>query len=372
MAATVPKQKAMKREIELDFIRGIAILLVIDFHSPQGVLLAPFGWLGWKNFGWVGVDVFFVLSGFLVGGLLVKEWRVRGRIDSKRFLIRRGFKIWPQYYVFIFLMLATRHRTPTELWGNLLNIQNYVGGIAHTWSLAVEEHAYILLVALLAIAAQWRTRMRNLFLLIAGTTLCVMAGSLILSIMGYNTFPTTHTRIDGILEGVLLAIVYHYVPDTFRRMQQRVWIWIAMLVAGLLYLRFQQDVPWQAAMSWIAANGMGIALLMLLYRHREGARRSALYRMVAWTGLYSYGIYLWHVSVLRYVVAWGGRLPAIARPIWAGLGPTILAIAIGFIFTKVVEFPALRLRDRLFPRRVDSAVGIPAEIEESILKAKML
>ena len=105
MSKQISHQKPLKREIELDFVRGVAILMVIDFHSPMGILFYPFRLMGFKHFGWAGVDVFFVLSGFLVGGLLVKEWKVRGRIDSKRFLIRRGFKIWPQYYFFILLML---------------------------------------------------------------------------------------------------------------------------------------------------------------------------------------------------------------------------------------------------------------------------
>src|ERR1700733_8613286 len=99
------QRKPPKREIELDFIRGIAILMVIDFHGARTFLLAPFAWMGFANFGWAGVDVFFVLSGFLVGGLLVKEWKLFGRINSKQFLIRRGFKIWPQYYFFLILML---------------------------------------------------------------------------------------------------------------------------------------------------------------------------------------------------------------------------------------------------------------------------
>lgn len=111
-----------RREIELDFIRGIAILLVMDFHDGSfglsSYLLRLFHSVGYP--GWIGVDVFFVLSGFLVGGLLVKEWKVKGRINSGSFLVRRGFKIWPQYYFYLFVVLASGHRRLHELWGNLL------------------------------------------------------------------------------------------------------------------------------------------------------------------------------------------------------------------------------------------------------------
>jgi peptidoglycan/LPS O-acetylase OafA/YrhL len=77
---------------ELDFLRGIAILLVLLRH----IHLFSFT----KNMGWIGVDLFFVLSGFLVSGLLFKEYIKFGNIRPKLFLIRRGFKIYPIYFLF--------------------------------------------------------------------------------------------------------------------------------------------------------------------------------------------------------------------------------------------------------------------------------
>jgi peptidoglycan/LPS O-acetylase OafA/YrhL len=364
MGARKILRKPMKREIELDFIRGIAILLVIDFHSPRHILLYPLELLGWSNFGWAGVDIFFVLSGFLVGGLLVKEWMVRGRIDGKQFLIRRGFKIWPQYYVFLLAMLATRHRTFHDLWGNLLNIQNYTGGVAHTWSLAVEEHAYLLLVLCLVIAVRLHSRMRTLFFLFAGTIVAVSVWGLVLAERGHNVFTRTDTRIDGILYGVMLAILYHYAPETFQRLQRQRWLWLLVVVGTLIYFRFKPDFLWQAPLSWDMANLSGVALMMLLYKHREGKRRSLIYRFIAWIGLYSYGIYLWHVSVISYVQSLEHHLPPVLRHAWEISGPAIFGVLLGIFFTKIVEFPALKLRDRLYPRRVDSAVGIPANFEE--------
>lgn len=368
MPGQINRQKPLKREIELDFVRGLAILMVIDFHSPMGVLFYPFKLMGFRHFGWAGVDVFFVLSGFLVGGLLVKEWKVRGRIDSKRFLIRRGFKIWPQYYLFILFMLTTGHRTLKQLWGNLLNIQNYVGGVAHTWSLGVEEHAYLLLVLCLAIAARRATRMRNLALFLVAVTGSVIILRMVLVVNGFDVFSATHTRIDGILEGVLLAILYHYAPETFRRLQQRQWVWLVILALVLIVFRVYSPTRLAASFRIDCANMMGIALLMLLYRHREGGRqRPAAYRFVAWLGLYSYGIYLWHVSVIAPLIRVAPHLPHWLGLVWLAVAPTLLGALLGIVFTKLVEFPALKLRDKLFPRRVDSAVGTPAEIEVKTL-----
>jgi len=356
--------KSFRREIELDFLRGIAILLVIDFHANRyGILSYPSRWLGIVNPGWMGVSIFFVLSGFLVGGLLVKEWKVRGRIESGRFLIRRGFKIWPQYYFYLLLMLAVGHRTIGELWGNFLNIQNYVGGVAHTWSLAVEEHAYLFLVLCMVLAARWKARMRSLFFFFAITAVGVSVLRLAMLRKGLPYFEPTHVRIDGILYGVMLAILYHYAPETFQRMQRERWIWLAALGATLLFACLHVNGWWVPSVSLDLANLTGIALLMLLYRHWEGKRHSAVYRLVAWIGLYSYGIYLWHVSVDAPIVAINGHMTGWLQPVWQRVAPPVLAIALGFVTTKLIEFPALRLRDRWFPRRVDSAVGIPAEVE---------
>ena len=341
--------------------------MVLDFHAPSHWMFYPFHLLGFRNFGWAGVDVFFVLSGFLVGGLLVKEWQLRKRIDSRRFLIRRGFKIWPQYYVFLGLMLLTGHRTLHELWGNLLNVQNYTGGIPHTWSLAVEEHAYLLLALCLALAARWNVRMRSLCLLLVSVCGAVVLARMILIEKGYDVITETHTRIEGILYGVILAMLYHYAPATFRKVQERRWIWMGVLAATLLFFRFQTgfqtDSPWVSSLGWDMANLLGIAMLMLLYRPGRVRERTRLYRLIAWIGVYSYGIYLWHVSVIAPSMAIASRLPKWMVPVWTGVAPVVVGIGLGAVFTKIVELPALKLRDRMLPRQVDSPVGRPAQEE---------
>ena len=100
---------------------------------------------------------------------------------------------------------------------------------------------------------------------------------------------------------------------------------------------------------------------MLLYRHREGKKRSLPYRFIAWIGLYSYGIYLWHISVVSPVLGLTHRLPHWFTVPWQGIAPTVAGALLGILFTKLVEFPVLRLRDKFFLRRVDSA--LPATLE---------
>ena len=140
-----------------------------------------------------------------------------------------------------------------------------------------------------------------------------------------------------------------------------------LIVIAVAFLRWQdRSKVWTASLSYNFADAMGVSLLMLLYRHREGRRRPAIYRFIAWIGLYSYGIYLWHVSVVSPIMTASQRMPHWAVVVWVSLAPAVIGILIGVVFTKLVEFPALKLRERMFPRRVDSAVGTPAELEEMV------
>ncbi|HVG27355.1 MAG TPA: acyltransferase [Acidobacteriaceae bacterium] len=353
--------KPLRRELELDFIRGIAILLVIDFHSPGSPIRPFFLALGFQDhIGWVGVDIFFVLSGFLVGGLLMKEWKVRRGIDSTRFLIRRGFKIWPQYYLFLAVLLLTGQETVHFLWGNLLNIQNYVGGVAHTWSLAVEEHAYLLLTLCMAIAARRRATVRGLFLFLLTVCLLEIPFRYFLVMTGHLVFLPTHARIDSIGYGVLLAMLFHFAPERFSRLRSKTWLWLLCLLISVVALRQYNAPAFFLATSHDAATLLGISVLLLLYRPLPpGRTHNLLYRAVAWIGLYSYGIYLWHVSLVgptEKLMARQSFIPASLT--WIVI--RLAEIAVGVLTTGLCEIPALHLRDRLFPRRVDSAVGTPA------------
>ncbi len=157
------------RLASLDALRGVAILLVLLHHPvlpfSSGGFLAPVVSTTYR-FGWTGVDLFFVLSGFLVGVLLLRELKDYGRVDVRRFLTRRAFKIWPSYLLLIACVFALtsavepphdaakafRHLVP-----NLLHVQNYwLSPRVQTWSLAVEEHFYLILPFGIALVARTR------------------------------------------------------------------------------------------------------------------------------------------------------------------------------------------------------------------------
>jgi peptidoglycan/LPS O-acetylase OafA/YrhL len=352
-----PPPGTTRREIELDFIRGIAILMVLIFHyRPHNLLITSHILNRIQGFGWTGVDVFFVLSGFLVGGLLMKEWQRTGSVDSPRFLKRRAFKIWPGYYAFL-LVATLFHVRPLRsfFWQNLLNIQNYIpSSLAHTWSLAVEEQFYLALAALLALWTARHWKPSTLLTTCIALALSIEALRAILSAHAQPVYFYTHTRLDGLLLGVALAAVHTFWPAWFQKLQQQRLLLLAIVAIGLWRLYVDSDAyPEPDALTSpfliTFVDYAAAALLLLLYRRKP--THSSLYRLIARIGIYSYGIYLWHVSVERPVNWAVDRVPHSLAAATSTLLPYILAIPLGIIATQLIEFPFLRLRQRLVPSR---------------------
>src|SRR3954452_15579606 len=173
------------RRLDLDVVRGVAIVLALGWHfsrtSSGNAVLDVVQWPG-HRFGWAGVDLFFVLSGFLMGQLVLKERARTGRFDGRRFTARRLLRLWPGLYVFLAVQaLVGDESAGTYLWQNALHVQNYTGtSLTHLWSLAVEEHFYLLLAVLFPIFARRRGSVR----LLVGVLVAVLVRSLVLRVVG--------------------------------------------------------------------------------------------------------------------------------------------------------------------------------------------
>ncbi|SAK69836.1 acyltransferase family protein [Caballeronia ptereochthonis] len=359
------------RSIELDFIRGLAIIAVMGFHFhsyPTGSAIIAGIEYPMKSFGHEGVNLFFTLSGFLVGGLLLKQYAQEGRIDAGRFIVRRIFKIWPAYYVLIlFHVVAGRHPTNTFLVQNLTHMQNYFGSsIAQTWSLAVEEHFYLFLPLLLIVLARWRTRVNAILCVLGSICLVVLIARSVAVYRGdlQGTFFYTQYRIDSLLFGVMLAALYWMKPAVYRAIAERKRVLIAMVVGVVLWLVLgTRNVALDQSIGYtIQAIGF-CALIVLTLEYSGSIRSTMVFRAIGWIGVYSYGIYLWHSLALapgdmliRKAAAM--HLPAI--PAWFAIMAAQFAIAVvvGYVTTRAVEFPFLRIRDALFPAKRKVAVDV--------------
>lgn len=350
------------RTIELDFLRGIAIIAVMGYHFhtvATGFRVIPIIQYPFTHFGREGVNLFFTLSGFLVGGLLLRQYASTGVIDARRFIVRRIFKIWPAYYVLIaFHMVAGRHPLSTFAVQNLTHLQNYLGtSISQTWSLAVEEHFYLLLPALLLLFARWKLRANAILAMLGLICLAVLIGrSIVVANGGLDAaFFQTQYRIDSLLAGVMLAAVYWMKPDLYRRLAQKKGMLLAIVGFLVAWLAFatRHDALDESIGYTIQSAGY-VALIVLMLEHTGAMARIWLFRAIAWVGVYSYGIYLWHSIAFApadILIAKTSALGLPALVIWALALAFQIAIAIsaGYITTRLVEFPFLLLRNALFP-----------------------
>src|SRR5881394_2769913 len=161
------------RSKELDCLRFVAVFLVLFRHLPAlpdnltEALRVPAHLL--TEAGWARVDLFFVLSGFLISGLLFREHQQYRRIDFKQFIVRRGLKIYPAFYCLIAatvgIAVLNRWNLPWKrIFAEVFFVQNYFIGLwSHTWSLAIEEHFYLLLPLLLMALARINQRNEDPF-----------------------------------------------------------------------------------------------------------------------------------------------------------------------------------------------------------------
>lgn len=404
-----PAQARGKRMVCLDVLRGVAILLVLAHHAPH--LRPETGWLARgiivaRRFGWSGVDLFFVLSGFLVGGLLLKELRDTGGLRPGRFLLRRGFKIWPSYYVYLacvplFMVLYGESdwgQACRVQWVNVVHLQNYVRTDAayvafpgnyltarsHTWSLAVEEHFYLVLalgLGLLAVGQAYRRRWA-----VPAAAVAVAGFSLALRLRlealhpgaasVYWTCPT-HLRVDGLLSGVFWAYLYYLQPAAFARFFR--W-WPGLLILGGLLLA--PMLVWEPGLPFVHTWGFtllylgyGLILGSVVYAAEQVPAVRRLFALpvagvVAFIGFYSYNIYLWHLDLAQMPV---NKLLE-ARG-WQGAGPWwwtylilygLAAVAAGVVLGRLVESPALALRERLVPSRAKMTATTTAVGAETV------
>ncbi len=369
--------KPKSRLIGLDLLRLLAILLVLGRHMedrPDTFSYASKMFFEtWKRGGWVGVDLFFVLSGFLVSGLLFSEYQARGRLSLARFYTRRGWKIYPPFYTLIVCTILVNylfdlHLYRRQVFSELTFLQSYLLGMwNHTWSLSVEEHFYILLPLLLLLMLKADRNARLPFRSVLVVMVCLALGLLGLRIWNWqhgvrftkNLF-STHLRLDSLFFGVTISYLFHFHTDEFVT-----WLrpWRRyLIVLGVLFLTpaFVLDLETTPFIYTVGLTifylGSGMLLVgILLSRVPE----SRLILWLAAIGAFSYSIYLWHMPTRDWVI------PTVEYLLGRSLGFRVRAgffligsIVLGIGMAKLIELPALRLRDRWFPSNV-KAVGNP-------------
>ena len=332
----------------------------------------------WQLIGWIGVDLFFVLSGFLISGLLFAEYRASGGIGWKRFFIRRGFKIYPSYYAMILATFLWQVADHQQIQGRLyiselFLYQNYAPHIwLHTWSLAVEEHFYIflplvllLLIRLAGRDAQPFRKMPYLCLLVS--VACLLQRLYIASRLPDlansfgSVFYPSHLRFDSLFFGVFLGYLHHFHLAEVKRFLARPAVRILLLLVSAILILPSLSLPITSRflLSFGLTTlylGFGGILALSLYGRGEGTSvapsrlpKLGIAALLAYIGKYSYSIYLWHIFITQHDQWFFRRLWPGISGLWLFAANIVTQLAVGIALSLAIEWPMLNLRDRWFP-----------------------
>ncbi len=339
----------------LDGLRGLAIVMVLLSHMPSLAL----------NGGFYGVDLFFVLSGFLITSLLLEEWRATGAISLKAFYLRRALRLLPALAVvlIVVVVLSAWKDPPAQAASmrktaliTLLYAVNWFKAydalpnevLSPAWSLSIEEQFYLLwpllLVTLLRLGASRRV--------MAGVVIALLLGSAAARAALWSSddagvhrvFFGTDTHADGLLSGVLAALLMEWGRGPATPLTGRIVNWIAHLFLGFLVV-FLKGWPfdrWLLQAGYLPMNlASALLVVCLVSSPWPGLRWLFEFAPLVWIGRVSYGIYLWHIVVFWML----GRLDL-------GLGWGYWPAAAAFTFALAalsyyaLERPLLRLKRR--------------------------
>jgi len=358
----------------LDAIRAAAILLVVGGHYSKEVWRIGGGpelaiqQLPIFTLGWAGVDLFFILSGYLIGRQLWKELFTTGDVQVARFILRRGFRIWPLYFAFLIGMLLFRS-THDLRWTDWLFVSNYLGGaLPGGWSLSTEEQFYISVPLLLIVfkrrlgGAQWMGVLAALLLLelvarkvtIDGLRAQGLAGKDLSTAVQYQF----HLHSEGLLIGLATALASVWRPQWFRRASDAGFAWAAFgifVVATTTGLALRSTDRNVYAMFALALMFGGFTLWALL--DRSIASRPLASQAFYPVSRLSYGMYLNHlffmptfsVALTPFLVQ---RLGGGTFAFVAGLVLSVLvSMAIATATFVLIEHPFLHLREQWLKQR---------------------
>jgi len=358
----------------LDFLRAVAISLVFIYHYQ--IFQHPLWMEGFSRFGWCGVDLFFVLSGFLISNQLFAEWQKRNKISLRNFYIKRAFRILPPYLfvLLIYIIFPAFHERESlaPIWKMLTFTQNYgqdihrFGTFSHAWSLCVEEQFYLLLPLLLILIFTTWHKQKSAWLIPAVFLLTLFMRWIIwhfyltpiresddFGMLWYRwIYYPTFTRLDGLAIGVAIAAVYRFrfarlIP--LRTYANRILIIGILLFVVCYYICANQQSALASVFGFsLIAITFGIFVLSailpgsLLFRFNSFITQNL--------ATLSYSLYLSHKGVIHLVQSLLKK-SRILGDSGLMLMICISACLIGALIMRIlIEKPVLKLRNKILNR----------------------
>lgn len=349
----------------LEGLRGIAIIAVIVFHNfPYGDSL----------FGWLGVDLFFVLSGFLITGILLRAFNEdTSKNVLRNFYMRRVLRIFPLYYLFLLVFLVLfpafgfLRSEVTEYqenaWWFILYIQNWLFAIDfpevshslnHFWSLAVEEQFYILwpLVILLLRSPRRLLVFLSIFLVALFVFRCIIWYCQI-SGFNYTTF-YIFTRFDGICIGSMVAVLVHYKKDFLKNHIALIISSLAILNFLFYFLNTSGNLPYLAFIGYTTFAAMfGILVYELSYGKNSTLKKAFSIRPLRFLGRVSYGLYMFHWPIHYFLgpellnqFSNNPNIPGITAQLLTACITTFVSIVCSFLSYRFFEKRFLIIKER--------------------------
>ncbi len=363
----------------LDGLRALAIAAVLVFHLDPD----------WLPGGFLGVDIFFVISGFLITTLLVRERRETGRVDLAGFWTRRARRLLPALLVVVPAGVLIARTVETDLlvgirrqalgaltfstnWLEIAHGSNYFASTSpqlfmNFWSLAVEEQFYLFwplaMIGLLALHRRFALTEEALAAAVLGIGL-VSAALMVASYDPTNAtraYYGTDTHLFGLMLGASLAIVWTgpgRAWTTSRTWQERriLFIWAAIAVVAAMLLLAGEDSVWTFRLG-IPLVSIATAVLLVAAVDRPGRLRTTLeLAPLEWIGRRSYGIYLWHWPVILII---GQDIPTNAGTsefVWTRVWAVVVTLALADLSFRFVETPVRRKGFRATARRIGESL----------------
>ena len=390
-----------RRLLSLDLLRAVAILLVLYGHITFRIDDNAIGYRFWfilRQMGLIGVDLFYVLSGFLIGSLLLSEHQSTGGIAVGRFYLRRALRIWPSYFLAVLFgwqwyhLVQKFHLLPAgslemtssparlrDMWPFFAHLQNYVepifgaGAVMQSWTVVSLVHFYLLFPIILLVAlklgdGKGGKPIKSLPWIVLGIAVICFGfryANAPATAEDYNAwrnyFPT-HLRLDEPMFGVLAAYCVVYFRDGVEKVMR---YWLVILIASVATLlptavRKEEGPPflviWGYTLAAVGCTGFVMLAWWVGQRKTAAMDRPVSFpvRLLAHLGIWSYSIYLWHQPLAQ----WMAMKARVRIKLWDSpfhfpimvFVYLIFSIGIGAVMYYLIEKPALNFRARISPR----------------------